>query len=221
MFIFLDESGDLGFDFNNLNTTKKFVITLLVCDNRAVVNQFSRAVLRAKKSKLRRSSWRFEELKGVSTSLKVKNYFFRSRPYSGWRVYAVVLDKERAYGHLKKNLNRSALYNCLARFLIGQLHIPTTTNAVNLIIDRSKTRREIKDFDTYIGNHLKGLISVETPLFITHELSQNNPGLQAADLFSWGIFRKHEREDDEWYSFFSEWIIFEDEYLPRNDEDGP
>ena len=39
--------------------------------------------------------------------------------------------------------------------------------------------------------------------------------------FSWGIFRKHERQDDEWYSFFSEWIIFEDEYLPRNTEDGP
>jgi hypothetical protein len=87
MFIFLDESGDLGFDFNNENTTKKFVITLLVCDNRAVVNQFSRAVLRAKKNKLRRSSWRFEELKGVSTSLEVKHYFFRYRPYSGWRIY--------------------------------------------------------------------------------------------------------------------------------------
>ena len=72
-----------------------------------------------------------------------------------------------------------------------------------------------------IGNHLKGLIPAETRLFITHELSQNNPGLQAANLFCWGIFRKHEREHDEWYSFFSEWIIFEDEYLPRNDEDGP
>ena len=75
MFIFLDESGDLGFDFNNLNTTKKFVITLLVCDNRAVVNQFSRAVLRAKKSKLRRSSWRFEELKGVLHHLRSKTIF--------------------------------------------------------------------------------------------------------------------------------------------------
>ncbi|MGC8660075.1 MAG: hypothetical protein ACP5U1_13480 [Desulfomonilaceae bacterium] len=58
MFIFLDESGDLGFDFNNLNTTKKFVITILVCDNRAVVNQFSRAVLRAKKSKLLRAGFK-------------------------------------------------------------------------------------------------------------------------------------------------------------------
>ncbi len=30
---------------------------------------------------------------------------------------------------------------------------------------------------------------VETSLFITHELSHNDPGLQAADLLSWGIFR--------------------------------
>jgi len=62
---------------------------------------------------------------------------------------------------------------------------------------------------------------LERVFHLTHELSQNNPGLQATDLFSWGIFRKHERQDDEWYSFFSEWIIFEDEYLPRNTEDGP
>jgi hypothetical protein len=221
MFIFLDESGDLGFDFNHDNTTRCFVITLLVCDNRDVVNQFRRAVARTKRSKLRRTSRRFEELKGASTSLAVKDYFFRDRPSAGWGIYTVILDKERAYGRLRKKLNRSRLYNFLARFLISQLQIPTGTIAVNLVIDRSKTRREIKDFDTYVGNHLNGVIPVETPLFITHELSHNNPGLQAADLFSWGIFRKYERQDEEWYSFFSEWIIFEDEYLPINNEDGP
>jgi hypothetical protein len=221
MFIFRDESGDLGFDFNNANTTKKFVIALLVCDNRPVVNQFKRAVSRSKKSKLRRTSGRLEELKGASTSIEIKEYFFRFSPSSGWGIYTVILDKERAYGRLRKKLNRSKLYDFLARFLISQLQIPTGTNAVSLVIDRSKTRREIKDFDTYVGNHLTELMPMETPLFITHELSHNNPGLQAADLFSWGIFRKYERRDDEWYSLFSEWIIFEDEYLPGNNEDGP
>jgi len=33
MIIFLDESGDLGFDFNKPKTSCKFVITLLVCQN--------------------------------------------------------------------------------------------------------------------------------------------------------------------------------------------
>jgi len=34
MFIFLDESGDLGFDFENKSPSQKFVITLLVCESR-------------------------------------------------------------------------------------------------------------------------------------------------------------------------------------------
>ena len=39
MIIFLDESGDLGFDFCKPKTSSKFVITLLVCDNRDAVDK--------------------------------------------------------------------------------------------------------------------------------------------------------------------------------------
>ena len=35
MFIFLDESGDLGFDFDKAKTSRYFVITLLVCNDMA------------------------------------------------------------------------------------------------------------------------------------------------------------------------------------------
>jgi hypothetical protein len=33
MYIFLDESGDLGFDFTKRKTSKFFVMTLLVSEN--------------------------------------------------------------------------------------------------------------------------------------------------------------------------------------------
>jgi len=42
--IFLDESGDLGFDFRKRKTTKKFVITLLVCNSDAARMEFTKAV---------------------------------------------------------------------------------------------------------------------------------------------------------------------------------
>jgi hypothetical protein len=54
MFIYLDESGDLGFNFNKQKTTKKFVITLLVCNSEAARKEFSKAVRRTLKNKLNR-----------------------------------------------------------------------------------------------------------------------------------------------------------------------
>ncbi len=44
MFIYLDESGDLGFDFEKRKTTKKFVITLLVCNSDAARKELDKAV---------------------------------------------------------------------------------------------------------------------------------------------------------------------------------
>ncbi len=44
MFIYLDESGDLGFDFKNKKSSQKFVITLLVCNKKAAVDNFKVAV---------------------------------------------------------------------------------------------------------------------------------------------------------------------------------
>jgi hypothetical protein len=37
---------------------------------------------------------------------------------------------------------------------------------------------------------------------------------QAADLFSWGIFRKYEKRDTEWYKIFNSKIRYESKYLP-------
>jgi hypothetical protein len=46
-----------------------------------------------------------------------------------------------------------------------------------------------------------------------HERSHDNQGLQAVDLFCWGIFRKYETGDAEWYDMYRDAIAFETEYL--------
>jgi hypothetical protein len=52
LIIFLDESGDLGFDFSKQKTSGKFVITLLVCNNAECNVGFRKAVRRTLKKKL-------------------------------------------------------------------------------------------------------------------------------------------------------------------------
>ncbi len=38
-------------------------------------------------------------------------------------------------------------------------------------------------------------------------------GLQAVDVFSWGIFRKYERKDKEWFDIFREKVKYDSVYL--------
>ncbi|MEA3468001.1 MAG: DUF3800 domain-containing protein [Thermodesulfobacteriota bacterium] len=86
-------------------------------------------------------------------------------------------------------------------------------NAVTLVIDKSKNKDEIADFNNYVANQLEALLPLEVPLNIYHERSHENAGSQAVDLFCWGIFRKYERNDHEWYRVFRSKITYETEYL--------
>ncbi|MBI3376776.1 MAG: hypothetical protein HY035_00020 [Nitrospirae bacterium] len=46
-----------------------------------------------------------------------------------------------------------------------------------------------------------------------HENSRQYHGLQAVDLFSWGIFRKYEKKDTTWFDIFRDKVAFEEQYL--------
>lgn len=217
MIIFLDESGDLGFDFSKPKTSKKFVITLLVCDGKETTDNFRKAVRRTLKNKLnKRNCGRVvHELKGTGTTLAVKSYFYRSLSRDGWRLYTVVLNKQRVNDALRKPHAKKKLYNFLSRFILEQVDLSHASPAVTLVTDLCKNREEIRDFNSYVANQLEALLPLNIPLNIYHERSHENAGLQAVDLFCWGIFKKCEMGDAEWYDIFREAIKFETEYLPE------
>jgi hypothetical protein len=52
MEIYLDESGDMGFDFEASQPSRYFVITLLVCENLSASQMIQRAVRNTLKNKL-------------------------------------------------------------------------------------------------------------------------------------------------------------------------
>lgn len=215
MIIFLDESGDLGFDFTKPKTSRKFVITLLVCQNREAVDCFRKAVNRTLKNKVnhKKGGRKIQELKGTRTSLEVKKYYYRNLSHDGWRLYTVVLNKARVNDDLRRPHAKKKLYNFLARFILEKIDLKDTAPAVTLVTDRCKNREEIRDFNSYVANQLEALLPLNVPLNIYHERSHDNQGLQAVDLFCWGIFRKYEMGDAEWYDVYREAIAFETEYL--------
>ena len=216
MIIYLDESGDLGFNFSKPKTSRKFVITLLVCDGADSAEGFRKAARRTLKNKLnhkKRNSRVIQELKGTGTTLTIKQYFYRQVPANGWRIYTVALNKVRVEENLQTKHGKKKLYNFLARFIIEQVDLNNAAPAVTLVMDRCKNKEEIKDFNGYVANQLESLLPLNVPLNIYHESSQENAGLQAVDLFCWGIYRKYEALDLEWYQLYQGNIVFETEYL--------
>ncbi len=216
MIIYLDESGDLGFDFVNKNPSQKFVITLLVCRNKVSVAAFKRAVRRTLKNKLnhRKQNKRVvEELHATSLSYPIKQYFYKQIRNQDWDVYAIALNKTRVYDYLTNKPGRKKLYNYLSKLLLDQVDLSFANPAVTLIVDKCKNKEEIADFNQYLTNQLEARLPLNVSLNIHHEDSKANKGLQAVDLFCWGIYRKYEHGDTEWYDNYRVRIRFETEYL--------
>ncbi len=213
--LFLDESGDLGFDFVNKRPSKYFTITILATSSDDSFRQINKAVTKTLARKLnyrKKHGTKVQELKGTGTTIEVKKYFFGLISDCKFGIYSITLNKRKVYERLTKEKER--VYNYVTRLVLDQ--IPFEKNGgvrVNLVIDKCKGKPEIREFNEYIKSQLSSKIDPNIPLDINHEPSQNICGLQAADLFCWGIFRKYERNDPEWLEIYQKKVLYDRMYL--------
>lgn len=208
-YLYVDESDDLGFDFFAKSPSKYFTVCVLLV--RGV--EHNRGILSAVKQTIRRKLPKREgaELKGARTSLEVKQYFYRLVQGIPFEIFAITLNKRRVYQDLQANKDR--LYNFIARLVLDRVPLADATTRITLTMDKCKNTAEIAHFNRYIEKQVQGRIDPRIPLDIAHPSSHEQRGLQAVDLFSWGIFRFYERRDEVWRRLFAEKICFDEVYL--------
>lgn len=215
-YLYLDESGDLGFDFVNKKPSKFFTVTILALSgndkNRFLINTVKRTL----KRKLNRRTHRkriVQELKGSETTLAVKEYLYNQLKGLKFGLYSLSLNKRRVYEKLTKE--KSRIYNYVARLVLDRIPFEKALTRVELIVDRSKSKPEIQEFNSYIIRQLQGRLDPKVSLNICHKISHESLGLQATDMFCWGIYRKYENNDPVWFNMFAkEKVIFDIVYLP-------
>ena len=220
MYIFLDESGDLGFDFNNKNPSIFFSITILVCYSPNDFFSFKSAVKRTLSSKFnpKKTKNTTTELKGTNTTLLVKQFFYKhllKSSHQEWKIYSIVIDKRQLIKKFNMPLNPHRLYNLLSREIIERVNFSEIKSNVQLIVDKCKGGYERSVFDYYLKTHIEPNLPLNISLHVSHELSHNNAGLQAVDLFCHGIIRKHSNNDVSWYSSFADKIVEEVKWIPK------
>jgi len=201
--MFLDESGELGFNFNK-SSTRFFTITLLVCGVKEE-QELQRVIKKIRGRVLRKELKKSNEIKWNNSSEKIKKRIFKRIEKIDFEVFTIILDKSKVYDYLKSKKHK--LYNYLSNLIITEC---TIDGKFELIVDRSKNKRSLRDdFDNYIRNNLRRECS---NLLIQHTDSKSNGGLQVLDFISGAIFNKYEFKNLEYYNRIKDRITTEKEF---------
>lgn len=195
-YIFLDESGDLGFDFTKKRTTQFFVITLLFTENKRPIEKCVKRVhsqLRAKYKKVDSALHAFKE------DSITRQRLLRCLAQRNCSVMTIYLNKRKVYTHLQDE--KPVLYNYVANILLDRIFtkkLISSSEGVKLIASKRETNKFLNEnFQSYLerqveANHMQKLsIEIATPA--------QEKALQAVDFISWAIFRKWEYRDDTYY----------------------
>jgi len=208
LYLYLDESGDLGFDFVNKKPSAYFTVCVL-----AVKGQDNdRKMAALMRNAVRKLGAAAQELKGSNTSLEAKLHLYEKVSRVDFKLYAVTLNKKKLCARLAEDKER--IYNYVARLAVEQVDFRDAAVRVIMTVDKSKTRAAVAEFNRYLLSQIKALLNPLVPLDIFHMSSADTPNLQAADIFAWGIFRKYERADNKWYDCFKARIREDRLFLP-------
>lgn len=218
LYLYLDESGDLGFDFVNKKPSVHFTIAVLAVkgheQNRALGTAIKVTLWRSLKKRRKDA---MAELKGSGSESQVKRLFCRVADRTQFKIYAMTINKKLAWPYLAQDKER--IYNYIARRVLDNVEFRDDCVRVILTIDKSKTAARIRQFNEYLIAHIKSRLDPLVPLEILHRSSQEVRQLQAVDLAAWGIFRKYERGDTEWLDILRGKIAYEELYRGQKNEE--
>jgi len=201
-YLFMDESGDLGFDLTKRGTSKFFVVTLLhVQDKRPIEGVISRTYssLKTKHKKKENILHSFRE--SSMTRMKV----LRSLCEKDIDIFTICIDKRNIRSHAQRD--KSNFYNFITHMLLDTVIEKSLLkgNTVELIASRRETNRFLNDiFVKYIGGEIRKRHHIKIDVSIA--LPQDEKCLQAVDFISWAIFRKYENGDPSYYQIVREKI---------------
>jgi proline racemase len=211
-YVFLDESGDLGFDLDKKRTSRFFVITFLCCANKKPIEK----VVSKCHSELKKQ----HQMRGGTL------HCYREKPITRQRlltrlaekdcsIMTVFLDKSRVYTKLQDE--KDVLYNYVTNILLDRIItkqlLGPGVGDIHLVASRKETSKFLNEnFKEYLRSRakVKHRIDIVVEIKTPHE----EKSLQAVDFVSWAIFRKQEYGDASHYELIKSKIVEENPLFP-------
>jgi hypothetical protein len=202
-YIFLDESGELGF---KEASSKYFIITLLSCDENELY-EIRRIIKKVRLKIIKKKIRKYPELKGNNSTDKIREEVLNKFNKTRSEIFVIILEKSQVFEYLKNKKNK--LYNYISNLILNECSLENSN--ISLVVDKSKTNRSLReDFDNYIRKNIVEK-NDNCKLTIKHENSQKDSCLQVLDFVSWAIFRNYEHKDSRFIEIIKDKIVIKKE----------
>ncbi len=209
-YIYIDESGCLGFNFEKLGTSKYFTIALVIFKEKKQKNIIEYAIKKTLKRKLNHTKKKRlkREIKGTATHLSIKEYLFQQiKNRSGdFEIYAITFNKKNVHPSLQHDKHR--LYNWVIKTLLDQINKKSLGTQIMIVLDKCKNQKQIKDCNQYLLGQLKASLDLDISINIDHRESHVDIPLQIADIVANALQRKSEFSDDDVFKLISSFIKY-------------
>jgi hypothetical protein len=212
-YIFLDESGDLGFQ-KGKKTSEYFVITILACEDKKLIERAVKKIHHSLRKKVKRLSGGilhcYKEKPATRKKMLARLHVL---PLS---IMVICLNKKRVYTDLR--LQGHFLYNYVVNILLDRIFnkkLLSTHGKITLIASKRETNKFLNEnFCLYLKNQVKQNHKISLDVQICTPTEEK--GLQAVDFVCWSMFRKYENKDMAWYQLFKNLVIEENMLFGQN-----
>jgi hypothetical protein len=211
--IYLDESGDMGFNFEKPKTSQYFVITCLIVKNNKPIDKIVKNIVRnfSAKDRKRHGGMLHANKESERTRRKLLNLIAARDDVIAVAIY---LNKKKVYTHLQDQ--KHILYNFVANILLDRLSRETfftDTEEVTLVASRRETKKLLNDnFKSYLENQPMGNRRIKINIVVNKPYEDKC--LQVVDFISWAIYRNREHGDDSYYNIIKNIIVQESPLFP-------
>lgn len=211
-YIFLDESGDLGFDFTKGKTSKYFVITFLYVRQKGPVEKI------VKKTYQSLSMMEIQGFPGIlhcsKERPKTRVRLLRLLCEKDASIITICLNKKKVYTQLQDE--KQVLYNYVTNILLDRLitkKLIDKGEPIHLIASQRETNAYFNNnFKTYI--HKKVQEKHKQHLQVEIKKPSQEKCLQVVDFACWAIYQKYEKSEPKYYDIIKGLIAEENMLYP-------
>lgn len=187
VYIFVDESGDLG-----KHGSPFFIIACLSTTN---ARPIERIIKRVRERKLKRKKRDVTELKANSSSPEIREEVLKRLAKCECEIGLIIIDKKKVREYLYNAKNK--LYNYIFGMLVEELDLCKIR--IEIFIDKKDSNRLLReDLDQYIRKKIKEKHDCNH-LEIRHLESHAHKALQVIDFVAWATNRKYSFGEDSYF----------------------
>ena len=209
-YIFMDESGDLGFNFDKRGTTSYFLITFLFSRSKRPIEKCVKKVHLGLRKKYKKIGVLHAYIEEPVTKRRLLSLLAEK----DCKIMTILLNKKKVYTKLQDE--KPVLYNYVTNILLDRIFtkkLIQSDDSIKIIASRKETNKFLnKNFKSYLHSQLAANYKVKVSISVKTPAEQK--ALQAVDFVSWAIFRKYEYKDDTYYNLIRGKIVEENALFP-------